>query len=334
MKLHYVAFILIIVAIILTAFVVFSYNEGSIIAGGAEFIKSSTLERAMVLDAESGEIGDIPLYDDIEFDPSNTKNVSVKQWNQFPSWDALKRHPDALKKYIYDRDNFLNREDLDWSRVIKLVEPKIDENYEYIGLVNADDNALFVSDLYKSDVGAGTIESETVFASIPADLVTKVGKVPALFMFHTHPSNPIGSPLPSSQDLVTAIYYATEGHYAASMVYSRYGILLYGINDEMKEYFSNKSMSKKELELARLNYTHDVVAAHESIRSWSEHTLRDYVDFYARYRMFLYIYPSSEFIATRGYKLYNLLSPVDYEVIEDRIEDIKGFTHKNKNILK
>lgn len=263
--------------------------------------------------------------------PSIKSKIVTGKWIQYTSWSVMKRHKSAVSSYIKDKANILSNPDLDWSKVLSFVMPKLYDNYEYIGLVNIehDNKTMYVSEIYKSDIKIGSIDSETTFASISSKLVEQVGRIPALFMFHTHPANIEACPLPSSQDLSTAIYYATNGHYAASMIVSRYGILLYGINDEMMKYFYTHN--KKDFEMARANYTHDVVAAHESMRSWGSHKLKDYIDFYERYRMFLYIYPSSEFVAQHKSRTFDLLSPIDHEVIEihkndiDNIKNSKSF---------
>jgi hypothetical protein len=244
------------------------------------------------------------------------------KWSNYKTWDDLKKHKDAMYAYVKDRNSILKNPNLDWSKVLSLMMPKLHDNYEYIGLCNLEDDGktMYVSELHKSDIKVGSIDSETTFASVPAELVYKVGRIPALFMFHTHPADPAGSPLPSSHDLSTAIYYASAGHYSASMIISRYGILLYGISDYMLKHFT--TVDKRVCERARKNFAHDVVAAHESMRSWRAHDLNDYIAFYKQYRLFLYIYPSSEFVATHDKRIYDLLTPIDYDVIQQHAEDI------------
>lgn len=272
----------------------------------------------------------VEIFTKNSFPTLQSKQMTGK-WVQYQTWSKLRRHKQALQSYVQDKLSILSNPDLDWSKVLAFVVPKLYDSYEYIGLANIenDNKTMYVSEIYKSDIKIGAIDSETTFASISSKLVEQVGRIPALFMFHTHPANVEACPLPSSQDLSTAIYYATNGHYAASMIISRYGVLLYGINDDMMKYFYRHN--KKDFELARANYAHDVVAAHESMRSWGSHTLKDYVDFYERYRMFLYIYPSSEYVAQHKSRTFDLLSPIDHEVIEihkhdiDNIKNSKSF---------
>ena len=280
----------------------------------------------LVLDKKHKNIVDSKksLYSNIIHKPLQLESKRAN-WMQYTTWDALKKHRDATHTYLKDRNTVLNNGDLDWSKVLEIMNPKLFDLYEYIGLININDDnkTLYISELYRSDIKIGSINSETTFASISGEMVYKVGRIPALFMFHTHPAHPECCPLPSSHDLATAIYYATAGQYAGSVIISRYGVLIYGLSDYMMKYFSNKDLSQRELKLARLNYVHDVVAAHESIRSWGKHKLKDYINFYEQYRMFLYIYPSSEFVANHDNIEHDLTDPIDLDVIEQHMDDIK-----------
>ena len=297
--------------------------KSSIIEGG-KFTTEKYKNRARKIHTmRKNNSANVEIFTKNSFPTLHSRQI-IGKWAQYQTWQKLRRHRKALQSYVQDKLSILTNPDLDWSKVLSFVVPKLHDSYEYIGLANIenDNKTMYVSEIYKSDIKIGSIDSETTFASISSKLVEQVGKIPALFMFHTHPANIEACPLPSSQDLSTAIYYATNGHYAASMIISRYGILLYGINDDMMKYFYRHN--KKDFELARANYAHDVVAAHESMRSWGSHTLKDYIDFYERYRMFLYIYPSSEFVAQHKSRTFDLLSPIDHEVIEIHRHDIEN----------
>ena len=257
--------------------------------------------------------------------PARILESKRANWMQYTTWETLKKHRDASQAYLKDRNNILKNHDLDWSKVLEIMNPKLYDLYEYIGLINLNDDGktLYISELYRSDIKIGSVNSETTFASISGEMVYKVGRIPALFMFHTHPAHPECCPLPSSHDLATSIYYATAGQYAGSVIISRFGVLIYGINNDMMNYFANKNVSTRELKLARLNYVHDVVAAHESIRSWAPHHMEDYIKFFSQYRMFLYIYPSSDFVASHELMGHELTDPIDLDVIEQHAEDIR-----------
>lgn len=258
---------------------------------------------------------------------------SGMHWTKFKSWNELKRDKDATKEYLHDREYVLRNPNLDWSRVQKLMVPKLKDDSEYIGSIDlaSDGKSLEVSSIYKSPLINNTIKSETTFGAVPNNLLTKVGEKPSLFMFHTHPDDPRCCPLPSSHDLSTAIYYGATGRFAASVIISAYGIIIYGISNNVINTF-NAQTSKHDWELCLLNYSHDVVAAHESMRSWSKYNAQDYINFYKRYRMFFYIYPSSQFVAWHDDIISSLKAPIDHEIIQQHTEDIMihKYSYNNK----
>lgn len=258
---------------------------------------------------------------------------SGMHWTKFKTWNELKKNKDATKEYLHDREYVLRNPNLDWSRVQKLMIPKLKDDSEYIGSIDlaVDGKSLEVSSIYKSPLINNTIKSETTFGAVPNNLLTKVGEKPSLFMFHTHPDDPRCCPLPSSHDLSTAIYYGATGRFAASVIISAYGIIIYGINNNVINTF-NSQTSKHDWELCLLNYSHDVVAAHESMRSWSKYNAQDYINFYKRYRMFFYIYPSSQFVAWHDDIISSLKAPIDHEIIQQHTEDIMihKYSYNNK----
>lgn len=221
----------------------------------------------------------------------------------------------ATNIYINDKQNILSNPDIIWDGVIKIIIPKLSEKYEYIGLINIqpDNKTMYISELQKSDIENGTIDSETTFAAISSELLETISNIPSLYMFHTHPNDKRACQLPSSQDLAASIYYATKGYYAASVLISTFGIMLYGINDSLVKYFN--SLNKNKAEQAIAHYIHDVIAAHESIRSWNKHKIQHYIDFFKRYQMFFYIYPFSAFVAEKRVVAYDLLNNIDHDFI-------------------
>jgi hypothetical protein len=153
-----------------------------------------------------------------------------------------------------------------------------------------------------------------------------------LFMFHTHPLDLRGSPLPSSYDLSAALYFGSISRFVASVIISRYGILMYGLSLSGYKFLTRS----KDYNLAILNLSFDIIAAHESIRSWSKWKLSDYIDFYKRYKMFMYVFPSAEYIADNVKYDYewNLTNPISHELIIDHYEDINNYLKNNINYNK
>jgi hypothetical protein len=252
------------------------------------------------------------------------KKNKIKKWTSFKTWDELKNNEYSLNEYMEQRSQFLNNPNLDWSDVLEVVLPKLNDNKEYIGIINLHKDKLYVSRMEASTTNINA--NSDIFASIPEELVSEICEIPGLFVFHTHPADIRGSPLPSSHDILTAINLGAVTRYAGSVVISRYGILVHGL-----DWSAYKAINRaKDWEAALLNYSFDVVTAHETIRSWSSHKLDDYLDFYSRYRMYMFVYPSYELIGdNRKYDyLWDLETPIDNKLIDDLNKDI--FIHASK----
>lgn len=266
----------------------------------------------------------------------DTVKKPLKPWTHYETWEALIQDEGALAEYIIQRAAVLSNPDLDWGPVLAIMRPKLKENREYIGIVNldADGRTLRLVASEPSPIEAGTMgEDSTSFAGVPSELVGKYAKRPGLFIFHTHPEDPRAWPLPSSQDLSVAIYFSAGGRFAASAVISSYGVLVYGPDTSA----INAIHQAKDIKLAMLNLSHDVVAAHEATRSWSAHTIADYLGFYPRHRMLMFVYPSSKMVGdSRRYSLFwDLESPIDHEMITEHATDIaKHCTEVNKMITR
>jgi hypothetical protein len=250
------------------------------------------------------------------------KKAAVKPWDEYETWEDLRKDKDASAEYFKQRAAVLNNPNLDWGPVLAVMGPKLEENHEYIGIASlaADGRTLRLVASEASPLKAGEMESDTAFAGVPGELVAKYAARPGLFLFHTHPADPRGSPLPSSHDLSTAIYFGATSRFAACAVISRYGVLVHGI-----DWLAYKAINEaKDWKLAVLNLSHDVVAAHEAMRSWSAYTISDYLGFYPRHRMLVFTYPTPEMVGdSRRYSyLWNLESPIDHELIAEHSKDI------------
>lgn len=245
-----------------------------------------------------------------------------KDWQLYKSWDDLKKDSGASADYFTARAAALNRPEFDWSSVYASIAPLLNEPREYVGIVGVEPDGrtlkLLASEASPDAIGEGV--SATYFAGVPADLVAKYADRPALFFFHTHPADERASPLPSSPDLATAIYFGATARYAASAVISRFGVLVYGLG-----WTGYKAInSANDWKLALLNYTHDVVAANEAVRSWNWHNLQDYTDFYPKMRMFFYAHPSPQMVATGVHPpiMHCLESDIDHTIISEYSADI------------
>ncbi len=260
------------------------------------------------------------------------KEIGNIHWTSYKSWEDLWKNDKALQQYFHDREKVLNNPNLNWDEVMKVMHPKLHENKEYIGILNVDidGKTVRIEAMEASSVEAGTSDSLTTFAYIPSDLVEKYMKRVAMFMFHTHPSDIRANPMFSSSDLSVNLLLSATSRFAGSVLISRYGVFINLLDKEGFDAVNNAS----DKDLALLNITHDIVAAHESIRSWCYHTMQDYIDFYERYRMILICYPSSEMIGeTVGYKvkvIQNIESYIDHDIIDDHSISIEKHMIKRK----
>jgi hypothetical protein len=256
----------------------------------------------------------------------------ARPWEEFPTWDALRKNDAATATYFRDRAAAIDNPNLDWSEVLDQVLPKLAENREFIGIASLKapgSNKLRLVAIEASPTDAGDNSSETAFAGIPSNLVVKYASRPGLILFHTHPADVRGSPLPSSHDLSTAIYLGATSRFAACAVISRYGVLMHGLGWEGYKAINEASDWK----LAVLNLSHDVVAAHEATRSWSTHGLADYLSFYPRHRLFMFVYPSPEMVGDlrRVSWMWDLETPIDHEVISEHASDISRHRASQSN---
>lgn len=243
-----------------------------------------------------------------------------KAWDTYPTWEALQQDKNAMNDYLAVRSKAIEEPNFDWGPVLMVMQPRLVENREYIGVasVGSDGRTLHV---VASAASPTTTDHGTnlTFASIPGALVAEYASKPGLFLFHTHPSSFSCCQLPSSHDLAAAIHSGVATQFAGHAVISRYGVFTYGLDWDVYKAIQ----TAEDPHLAKLHYVHDVVAAHESIRSWSMWTIPEYLKFYARYRMYVNSYPSGYLVGdSRSQHLADLELPVDHEIITDYMNDI------------
>jgi hypothetical protein len=245
-----------------------------------------------------------------------------QHWQLYQTWDALKKDPGASAEYFRARTAAINNPDFEWGGVLETLRPLLQENREHVGIIGVkrDGRTLRVvaSEASPDEVGVGV--APPYFAGVPAELVSKYADRPALFFFHTHPADERASPLPSSPDLATAVYFGATARFAASVVISRYGVLVYGLSWSAYKSINGASDWK----LALLNFTHDVIATNEAVRSWSFHTLPDYLQLYPRMRLTFYAHPSPPMVATgvQPAIMHSLESEVDHSLLDEYSAEI------------
>lgn len=266
---------------------------------------------------------------------------SATQWRSHESWESLSKDKAAYAQYSKDRADVLNSLDLDWTDVMRDVAPKLGDDREYIGLIDAVPAGgsgaarkwkLAVTTIEASPVVKGTTNDGITFASVPAELVEKVARKPAMFIFHTHPDDPKGSPLPSSTDVSTAISMAYAGMYAANVMISRYGAFLYAPSLQVFKDIRDST----DPDLAMRHFRHDAVAALESIRSWKEWTLGDYQRLFDMHKLLYVVYPTSTYTA-HSYRLKFRSyqdAPSDEDILTYLRREIEEHRKKSKTVAR
>lgn len=84
------------------------------------------------------------------------KTGDPKDWREFETWESLMRDKDADTRYMKDRAKALNDLRFDWSHVLAAVQPHLDEDREYIGIIDtAHDGTLRVKSMEASPARRG-----------------------------------------------------------------------------------------------------------------------------------------------------------------------------------
>lgn len=245
------------------------------------------------------------------------KSKQKKHWTEYNSWAELDN--DAINQYMEDRAAVLNIPYFKWTKLYDSIVHLLSHKKEWIGIINKDSNdELYVKEMeesHSSDRFSGT----NIFASVPAEQVSKFSNKPALFIFHTHPNHVRCDPMPSSNDLNSAIENAINSRFAYSIVVSSYGMIFYGL--EWPIYKEINEKSGEQYYKALNNYCLDVTMAHESMRSMRNHSLDDYIKFYENFHLKFVMCPSPKYIADSKTYVYkrDLLSLISYNLLNKLI---------------
>lgn len=251
-------------------------------------------------------------------------------WTEFETWSALMANKKAMDQYMKDRARVLNNLKLDWSHVISAVSPLLDEDKEYIGLIDAESDGvtLKVTQMEASPVKAGEDWNPNVYASIPSEIVDKISSRPALMIFHSHPKDTKASPLPSAADVSTAITMGYAGTYAANVIISRYGVILYTLSWATYQ----RIHRSPDPMLAMLHLRYDMTSYLMGIRSWRPWSLADYKRAYDQYGILFVVYPSSDYTAAEHLLMFhsNPTSPSDFEFLDVLRDSIEQYEKKHR----
>jgi hypothetical protein len=128
--------------------------------------------------------------------------------------------------------------------------------------------------------------------------------------------------MPSSTDLYLTITKGANSQYAGEVVFSRYGVLFYGLESDLSE-----DLIKNDFPKSVDIYAADLIMAHESMRSWGLYSLRENVDFFRKYRLYFYVFPSPEFVAVADKPLNKriLNHAIDLELITYLVDRLNEY---------
>jgi len=235
-----------------------------------------------------------PFYREVDKPPAGgASGAKFQAWHAYPTWSKMYKSPSATKQYSKDRMEIMNNLDIDWSLVMKRVTPILEDNREYIGLINKGvDGRLEVVKMVASPSKVGEATSKTALAEVPAELVKEITETPGLFEFHTHPIGYKAWPLPSPTDLFGSLMLGFNGMFAGSIVIGEYGVI---ITAPSKRLFESVWASRNP-SLTMLRRCHDIIQAMSSKRSWSVWTLADYQKMCERFDLNHIVYPTSRYV--------------------------------------
>ena len=245
-----------------------------------------------------------------------------KQWRTYKKWSDLKAAPIAYKEYLRERERLIKNPAIDWTSVVNTLTPKLAENREYLFLIDVKNGRAEVTDIDASSSDAKQEKDSTTFASVDFQLYKKFSNIPALIIGHTHPADIECNPMPSSTDLYLTITKGANSQYAGEVVFSRYGVLFYGLESDLSE-----DLIKNDFPKSVDIYAADLIMAHESMRSWGLYSLRENVDFFRKYRLYFYVFPSPEFVAVADKPLNKriLNHAIDLELITYLVDRLNEY---------
>lgn len=252
------------------------------------------------------------------------------KWTDYKTWEEVEKDDVALKQYLNLKKSALDFPNFNWDKVLAESLKMRKSNHEFIGHIDVEDDGttLYISSAEKSEEEGSVKGNSNVYASISLNLLNKNIKKPAMFLFHNHPDSSACDQMPSTNDLLVAIYLAATNRFIANVMISRYGIFMYTVDT-----FKLHQIHSGNWELNLANYSFDIASSHECKRSYRKYRLEDRLDFYKTYGMMMSVFPSSELTATiRKNPLYSysLDKFVDHELLNTYSEEISKLKKKYK----
>ncbi|HVE13730.1 MAG TPA: hypothetical protein VNI01_10085 [Elusimicrobiota bacterium] len=201
-----------------------------------------------------------------------------------PTWTALAADPEAWAKHMADCEAVWGGVPLDWSAVTAELGPKIKEGlYTYGGLIDCEPGPgpAWRMKIIQCERGAGMEpHGDGMSAGLPP-LELYAGR-PALFIFECRPG-PKGRGwrprlLPQATDLAASVIDTLTRGYAANVIFSEYGSVLYGPDAAFCSRFLGPKWALNptpEQTYQIMAHAHDVLAAVSATASRDRMQLED-----------------------------------------------------------
>jgi hypothetical protein len=196
------------------------------------------------------------------------RKASSELWTSFPTWVALSKDKKALDQYWKERSEVGNHFPSNWNKVRQVAHEMVHSDREWAGLINIVDGVPQIVSKHPSPLkaGEGLHSGEVEGAVVPASLINKINKKPALFMYHTHPAG-VGAQWPSPHDLANSILHTYRGHYLAHVVIASDVIYLYGVNSQR----TTQIWDDPHPNLAVIRFAFDTFNAFSAMRSYESY---------------------------------------------------------------
>jgi hypothetical protein len=254
----------------------------------------------------------------------SVKEIKLHNWYRHKYWDTLFDSNKDWNQYITDRNNARKEFLFNWDKVFEKVMPYVNnEKNEAIGVirVESDKKTLYVHEM---EMAPHMKPNGSYAAGVPYELVKKYSNIPAYFIFHTHPKEANGDPLPSDADIYTCLldcyYYKYVGH----VVIGEYGAVVYFINDQ--RFF--QLMPEK---VKYFTYCYDLINAWNSIcNSSGPLTEKKRATFLKYWGFDMIVIPSSYYISKTYDKKFlpKVLSDKFIKTKYELLDSIKDFIKK------
>jgi hypothetical protein len=252
-----------------------------------------------------------------------------KPWADYDTWEAMDKDKGASLAYWDDLTKLNNTLELDFSEVRKSLAKTVYDNREWAGRINYVKGKLEVVELVPSPyaVGEGPLSRQTK-AMVPAEVMAKLEGKPGLLLFHTHPGEAGGSAMPSGVDMSAALNIAYTGRYAAELVVSPYGVVLYGPSSQLREKVWDVDLSDPDADnkvrLTTLRHAADLLGAFNGSRSWkSPWSIQDYSNMARQYGVEYVVFPNDNYAAVDQRAVYRSLCEVDHVTHQGMLATIK-----------